>query len=189
MKNPRTIRRCSCTAGGRSGLRRETHEQRGTRQVSKKWTSKKKNKKTLMANYDQLWRNLLQAFQRSKCIGVFVLAAKRKQYICSVNFIYLIDQEKIFCIGKDLIWTVFFLWKFRICVIVSESIRMIFYKEFINFKNPDCNLKFIWNNFLFCREISFRERNLKFSFYLFIFFFILWIQFYLESFSYNEMIN
>lgn len=61
-----------------------------------------------MANYDQLWRNLLQAFQRSKCIGVFVLAAKRKQYICSVNFIYLIDQEKIFCIGKDLIWTVFF---------------------------------------------------------------------------------
>lgn len=50
---------------------------------------------------------------------------------------------------------------------------MIFYKEFINFKNLDCNLKFIWNNFLFCREISFRERNLKFSFYLFIFFFIL----------------
>lgn len=70
---------------------------------------------------------------------------------------------------------------------------MIFYKEFINFKNLDCNLKFIWNNFLFCREISFRERNLKFSFYLFIFFFILLIQlliqFYLESFSYNEMIN
>lgn len=61
-----------------------------------------------MANYDQLWRNLLQAFQRSKRIGVFVLAAKRKQYICSVNFIYLIDQEKIFCIGKDLIWNVFF---------------------------------------------------------------------------------
>lgn len=156
----------------------------------KKMNFKKKKQKTLMANYDQLWRNLLQAFQRSKCIGVFVLAAKRKQYICSVNFIYLIDQEKIFCIGKDLIWNVFFFWwKFRICVIVSESIRMIFYKEFINFKNPDCNLKFIWNNFLFCREISFRERNLKFSFYLFIFFFILWIQFYLESFSYNEMIN
>lgn len=62
-----------------------------------------------MANYDQLWRNLLQAFQRSKYIGVFVLAAKRKQYICSVNFIYLVDQEKIFCIGKDLIWNVFFL--------------------------------------------------------------------------------
>lgn len=69
----------------------------------------KKKQKTLMANYDQLWRNLLQAFQRSKCIGVFVLAAKRKQYICSVKFIYLVDQEKIFCIGKDLIWNVFFL--------------------------------------------------------------------------------
>lgn len=83
-----------------------------------------------MANYDQLWRNLLQAFQRSKCIGVFVLAAKRKQYICSVNFIYLVDQEKIFCIGKDLIWNVFFFFGGNFeYVIVSESIRMIFYKE------------------------------------------------------------
>lgn len=77
-----------------------------------------------MINYDGI------CYKHFNVQSVFVLAAKRKQYMCSVNFIYLIDQEKIFCIGKDLIWNVFFFWwKFRICVIVSESIRMIFYKE------------------------------------------------------------
>lgn len=56
-----------------------------------------------MINYDGI------CYKHFNVQSVFVLAAKRKQYMCSVNFIYLIDQEKIFCIGKDLIWNVFFL--------------------------------------------------------------------------------
>lgn len=55
-----------------------------------------------MINYDGI------CYKHFNVQSVFVLAAKRKQYMCSVNFIYLIDQEKIFCIGKDLIWNVFF---------------------------------------------------------------------------------
>lgn len=59
-----------------------------------------------MINYDGICYKHFNV----QSVLVYLYWQPKESNICSVNFIYLIDQEKIFCIGKDLIWNVFFLF-------------------------------------------------------------------------------